>query len=162
MGRIVYVPYEDKVWLDYYLNQAKQTGHGIPGFQGQLYQRGNGLGSFFGRLLRSFLPVAKSFGKSALKTVGREALHMGSEVLNDVAEGQDLGQSVRKRGAKAGKNLLNTASQAIQNQSGGSMGKRPVVSKTVPVPQKRKPATNKKTTKKRKPDIFDDNYVKNY
>jgi hypothetical protein len=62
---------------NYYLDQAKQTGHGLNGYQGIAYQRGNGLGSFFGRLFRSILPVAKRIGKSALKTVGREALDMG-------------------------------------------------------------------------------------
>jgi hypothetical protein len=146
MGRAIFIPYNEKIWCDYYLCQAKQSGHGLPGFQGQPYQRGNGLGSFFGRLFRAILPVAKKVGKSALKTVGKEALQLTSNVIGDVSEGKDFKQSVKQRGLKAGRNLVDKAKTAVQNQSGGRIGKRKVVSKVSSVPTKRK--------KKTKRDIF--------
>jgi hypothetical protein len=147
MGRAIFVPYNDNVWIDYYLSQAKQTGHGMSGYQGIPYQRGSGLGSFFGRLLRTILPVAKRIGKSALKTVGKEALNMGAAVMNDVVQGKNIKQSVKKRGAKAGKNLLYKAAEGFPNQSGGQIGKRPAVSRINRVPAKRR--------NKKQQDIFD-------
>jgi len=151
MVRIVFVPFNDKVWSDYYLNQAIQSGHGLDGFQGLPYQRGNGLGSLFGRLFRSILPVARRVGKSALKTIGKEALHMGTNVIGDLTEGQDVKESVKKRGLQATKNLINKAETAVKNQSGGRIGKRKVVSKVNPVPAKK---PRKKQQKKS--DIFYD------
>ncbi len=149
MGRAIFLPINDKFWYDFYVSQAKQTGHGINGFQGLAYQRGNGLGSFFGRLFRSILPVAKKIGKS----VGREALSMGANVIGDLAEGKNIKASLKNRGLKASENLLNKAGSAIRNQSGGRIGKRKVTSKVVPTPAKRQ----RKSTKK--PDIFEN--VKN-
>ncbi len=152
MVRIVFVPFNDKVWFDYYHNQAIQSGHG---FQGVPYQRGNGLGSFFGRLFRSILPVAKRIGKSALKTIGKEALHLGTNVIGDLSEGQDIKESVKRRGLQSTKNLINKAETAVKNQSGGRIGKRKVVSKINPLPIKKR-----RIQKKKKPDIFYN--VKNY
>lgn len=149
MGRVVFVPINDKVWFDFYLDQAKQTGHGIGGFQGTAYQRGNGLGSFFGRLFRSILPVAKRIGKSALKTVGREALDMGANVIGDLSQGRDVKESMKQHGLKATRNLINKAGQVVQNQSGGRIGKRKVASKVSPVASKK---PRKKKSKKL--DIF--------
>ena len=161
MGRVVYVPYNDKIWFDYYLEQARQTGHGFTnGFEGLAFQRGNGLGSFFGRLFRSILPVAKKVGKAALKTVGKEALNMGANVMSDVAEGANVKQALRQRGKTAGKNLLRKTATAVRNQSGGRVGKRTVVSTVSPVPAKKrklqqlKKKSNKKTQKRFRPDIF--------
>ena len=58
MGRVAYIPDDERIWAEYFLNQAVQTGHGMDGFQGFQYQRGHGLGSFFGRLFRSIFPIA--------------------------------------------------------------------------------------------------------
>lgn len=149
MGRAVFIPLNDKVWYDYYLDQAKQTGHGINGFQGQSYQRGNGLGSFFGRLFRSILPVAKRIGKSALKTVGKEALGLGANFIGDLATGRDAQESIKEHGLQSTKNLLKKAKKAIGNQSGGRIGKRKVVSTVSTVAKK--PRRQQKPKKK---DIF--------
>lgn len=162
--RVVYVPINEKFWFDFYHQQAIQTGHGLPGYQGMPYQRGNGLGSFFGRLFRAILPVAKKVGKSALKTVGKEAIRMGSNVIGDIGDGVNIKTSLRKRGAAAGQNLLNKADQAIsRNQSGKGLGKRKVASKVTSVARKKPRLQNKKKTQKRKRqnnDIFK-NYGKN-
>ena len=136
MTRTTFVHDNEKFWTDFYLGQAKQTGHGdLAGFQGTPYQRGHGLGSFFGRLFRAILPVAKKVGKSVLKTAGKEALTLGADVMGDVAQGHNVKESLRKRGGTAAKNLMNKANEAIQ--SGGKTGSRPVVSKVIAV-KKRK------------------------
>lgn len=154
MGRAVFIPYDDKTWFDYYLGQAKQTGHGIDGFQGIQYQRGSGLGSLFGRLFRFILPVAKRFGKSALKTVGKEAANAGAHILGDVVQGQNIKQSLKQHGRKAAGNLINKAGSVVLGQSGGRIGKRKVVSKVSSVP------TKKRRGGKKSIDIF--NNGKNY
>jgi len=148
MVRVVYVPFNDKIWFDYYHEQARQVGHGISGFQGMPYQRGSGLGSFFGRLFRSILPVAKRVGKSALMTIGREAVDMGSNVLNDLTEGRNFKQTLQDHGKKAGQNLVKKAVSKITNQSGGRIGKRKVVSTVQSV--KKRP----RLQKQKKQDIF--------
>ncbi len=158
MVRIVFVPFNDKIWFDYYINQAKQSGHGLGGFQGVPYQRGNGLGSFFGRLFHSILPVAKRIGKSALKTIGQEALHMGTNVIGDLSDGTNVKESFKRRGLQATKNLINRAESVAKNQSGGRIGKRKAVSKVNPLPIKKQRIQKKKT--KKNTDIFYN--VKNY
>ena len=149
MGRIVYVPINDKVWQQYYQEQARQVGHGLFGYQGTQFQRGNGLGSFFGRLFRAILPVAKTVGKSALK----QAVNFGSNVVGDLVEGQPVKQSLKKRGLQATQNLLNKADQKL-NQSGQGLGKRKVVSKTVSVVPKKKRRLPAKKKQQKKKDIF--------
>ena len=125
MGREIYVPENDKIWIDYFLTQAVQQGHGYSGIP---YQRGHGLGSFFGRLFRSILPVAKRIGKSALKTVGKEALNMGANVLHDIGKGQNPKRSLKKHGKRVVKKVVKKAAQNIV-QSGKGLGKRAVGSK---------------------------------
>lgn len=61
--RLKFNPENEKLWLQYYKNQALQSGHGLAGFQGFPYQRGAGLGSFFRRLFRVAMPVLKYAAK---------------------------------------------------------------------------------------------------
>lgn len=149
MGRKIYVPITDKAWTDYYNYQAIQSGHGLGGFQGIPYQRGGGLGSFFSSLFRSILPVVKNVGKSALKAVGKEALHAGANIIGDISKGQQVKDTLKTHGLKATQNLVNKAAKSINNQTGGRIGKRKTKSKVKPLPLKKR-----KVTRKRK-DIFD-------
>ncbi len=120
--RQIYEPLSDSEWLQFYITQAKQTGHGIPGFEGLPYQRGNGLGSFFRGLFRMILPVAKKVGKA----VGREALATGANIASDLLKGQKFEESVKSRGKEGASNLLSKgATHLQQNQKGGRLGKRP-------------------------------------
>jgi hypothetical protein len=160
MGRATYIPEDEELWVEYFLTQAGQVGHGdLGGFQGMPYQRGHGLGSFFARLFRTILPVAKRVGKSALKTVGKEALAMGANVAGDIARGRQFGETIEKHGREAAGNILDKASANIRNpqvQSGGSIGQRSVACTTSSVVKKRKQKTGtKKRTKKRKIDYWD-------
>ena len=72
------------------------------------------------------------------KTVGREALDMGANVIGDLAKGQKVKETLKNRGLKATENLLKKAETAFQNQSGGRIGKRKVVSKVVPTKRRKK------------------------
>jgi hypothetical protein len=148
MVRSVFVPINDKIWFDFYLEQAKQTGHGVNGFEGLAYQRGHGLGSFFGRLFRSILPITKRIGKSALKTIGGEALNMGAKVVGDLSKGRKIKEALKEHGLSATENLIYKAGKQMNNQSGGYIGKRKVASKTSPI------AVKKPRKTKRKRDIF--------
>lgn len=147
MGRTVYIPENERIWVQYFMNQAIQTGHGLDGFQGLPYQRGHGLGSFFARLFRSILPVAKRVGKSALKNVGKEALSLGANVAGDLVKGKQFKDSVEEHGREAAGNLLQRAGRTVKRrktgQSGGGIGRRSVVSKTRSV-QKTKKRTKRK------------------
>jgi hypothetical protein len=160
MGRSTYIPENEEIWLEYFFTQAGQVGHGgLGGFQGIPYQRGHGLGSFFARLFRAIMPVAKRVGKSALKTVGKEALAMGANVAGDVVKGKHFEEAMETHGRQAAGNILDKASASIrkaqQVQSGGNIGQRSVVSTTSSVKRKQKPATKKRRSKKRKIDYWD-------
>ena len=155
MGRTIYVPENERIWVQYFLNQAIQTGHGMDGFQGLPYQRGHGLGSFFARLFRSILPMAKRVGKAALKNVGKEALSMGANVAGDLVKGRQFEDSITDHGRMAAGNLLHKAGRSLKRkkggQSGGSIGRQSVVSKTRSVNPRKKP---RKTKKRKITDIF--------
>ena len=124
--RVVYVPVGEQFWHSYYLGQAKQSGHGLSGFEGAPYQRGYGLGSFFRGLLRMIVPVAKSVGKSAIKAVGKEALAAGANITGDLVRGRTFKDSVKEHGRKAAGNLLTKAGTKVKGQAGGKLGRRVV------------------------------------
>jgi hypothetical protein len=75
---------------DYY---SKQSGSGMPVFQGARTQRGHGLGSILSGFFRSAWPLiqtgAKAFGKQVLRT--------GLQIANDVSEGRNFKESSRRR-----------------------------------------------------------------
>lgn len=128
----LYIPESENFWVDYYLSQAQQTGHGLPGFIGTPYQRGAGLGSFFKNLFRIILPI----GKSAIKSIGREALAAGANIASDVLEGKDVGNAAKMHLRDATANTLRKGARAIQRGSG--VGKRPSTSNTIKGIKKRK------------------------
>ena len=70
-----------------------QSGHGIPIFQGYAGQRGHGLGSILSGFFRSALPIIRR----GLGIFGREALRTGARIATDVADGQSLGDSAKRR-----------------------------------------------------------------
>lgn len=71
-------------YSNYYLTQA---GSGIAGYSGIRYQKGNG---FFGRLVSGgILPL--------LRYLGKKALHTGVNVADDVLQGDDFKQSLKKQ-----------------------------------------------------------------
>ena len=131
--RVLYTPNDERMWLQYY-----QTGGG--GFTGIPYQRGYGLGSFFKGLFRTVMPVAKS----ALKSVGRQALSTGAEIAKDVIAGRNIKESAKQRGRQAASRLLQKAATSMQKGRGLGVRstKRPAKTRT--------PKTIKGGRKKRK------------
>ena len=98
-------------YTQYYANQV---GSGIPGFSGVRYQRGSG---FFSKIFQSaILP--------ALKYLGRTALSAGSGILSDVAEGQNIKESIKTRGLAAGKKTAMAAMERGQRFLQTGQGRR--------------------------------------
>ena len=61
--RKIYTP-NQKLYEQYYLNQAKQMGGNLPAFHGARSQRGYGLGSIFKGLFRWATPHLKQGAKA--------------------------------------------------------------------------------------------------
>ena len=98
LTRLDSMGYDNKpfnTWEDYYYAQAfpeessLQRGGDVPFYRGPVLQRGYGLGSIFKGVARSVMPSLKEIGKSALTT--------GLEVLQDVAEGENVKTAAKKR-----------------------------------------------------------------
>ena len=105
---------QPKAYHDYYLHQA---GKGYPVYAGRRYQRGDGLGSIFGGLIRAAAPLLKR----GAKTLGRQALKTGLNIVGDVAEGKNFKQSAKSRLKSTGQALLQ---KAVRNV--GPPGERPI------------------------------------
>ena len=118
--------------MEYY-----QYGYGMKPFRGPAMQKGYGLGGLFKGLARSFAPALKK----GLISAGKKALKTGVAVLNDVAEGKNIKESVKQR---AKQSLLDIV---------------PIKSLQKPKQVSRKRTIRKKgsnrSNKKRKIDIFD-------
>ena len=72
----------NKLYLDYYLNQA--GGGGLPKFEGRQVQYGFGLGSFLRSMIRRTIPIGKSVVK-ALTPVAKEAFTVAQPHLKAAA-----------------------------------------------------------------------------
>ena len=85
-------------------NDFSQYGGGeITYFKGlPPYQRGAGLGDVLRGLWRTFLPLLKSAGK----TVGKEALSTGSRILDKVAQGDNLKDTLVNEGRTGVENII--------------------------------------------------------
>ena len=94
------------VYDDYYLRQA---GHGMPIFVGGRYQRGRGLGNILGGLARMVIPVLKRSGKTLLK----EGLRTGIDILGDVTSGRSIKSSAKQRIQQTGSRLLKKAVNSL-------------------------------------------------
>ena len=78
------------MYEDYYI---RQSGSGLPVFQGSRGQRGHGLGSMLSGLFRSAVPMLKR----GLATFGKHALKTGLEIASDVADGTSFKDSAKAR-----------------------------------------------------------------
>ena len=137
--RTYYHPESTDFWLHLLVDQ--QYGSGYPHFVGTPYQRGGGIGSFFRGLFRAVAPIMKSVGK----TVGKEALRAGANILADTAQGRNVGESLKEHGRTALGSALREAGNIVQKggQVGRGIGTRKRLKRT------------HITKKKRKRDIYD-------
>ena len=92
----IYVDLPLNTYKDYYSKQA--GGAVLPYFSGGR-QRGAGLGNFLGKLMRGVvMPAAGSFARSIKPRATKHLLNLGKGVLTDALAGQNIGQSLKKRG----------------------------------------------------------------
>jgi hypothetical protein len=97
----------------YYLNQAV----GLPYFSGPTTQQGHGLGGIFGRLFRAVVPLFKKAAPvltSAAKTVAKEAVRSGANVLSDVAEGEDIKDALSNRSREGARRLVRKGANKLR------------------------------------------------
>lgn len=81
----------------------RQKGRGLPVFSGEIYQRGYGFGGLLASLARRAIP----FLAPLAKTVGRSLLKTGGKVAHDViVERKNLKNALRQRGVEAISELL--------------------------------------------------------
>jgi hypothetical protein len=93
----------DNIYERYYTQQA---GNGLDVYGGVSSQKGHGLGSILGGLFRGAMPILKNVGKA----VGKQILNSGLAVANDVASGEGVKKSIKRR-AKEGTLSLLTSPQ---------------------------------------------------
>ena len=101
--------------MDVTLDEFFQTGSGFY-YQGLPYQRGygmrgDGIGSIFRTLVRYILPVAKKAGKS----VGKEALATSARILDNIAQGAELKETVLTEAKRGVKRLANRVNENTEN-----------------------------------------------
>lgn len=135
---------------EYYKRQA---GNGLPVFIGGKSQRGNGLGGLLSGLARMVVPVLKRGGKSILK----ETLRTGVGMLGDVAAGESLKSSAKKRLRQGGARLLNQASRKINapGPSGISRRQKGIKRRRAAPSSHSKGGVKRRKVKKHQKDIFD-------
>lgn len=137
----------------YYVSQA---GNGIGTvYRGSATQKGRGIGSFLSGLFRSVLPILKS----GARTVGREALKTGANILGDIVNNKPVGPSVRARISNAGNTLKRKAESKIEAMRGAGLKttKRRRTSQSLTTTRRKniiKKLKKRRTGKTSKPDIF--------
>ena len=89
----------------YYLNQVGR-GNSLPVYSGLPVQRGHGFGNILGALARSAAPLLK---RGAI-AVGKQLLKTGGRVISDIAAGNKLKTSLKRRAKESvqdlGKSIL--------------------------------------------------------
>lgn len=102
MGR---VPYDPEQCIKAH---KMHYGTGIPVFRGEFNQQGSGLGNMLAGLARRAIPLLTPIAK----TVGKEILKTGGQVLTDVLTGKDdIKSSAKKRVSNAIVERLNKKSR---------------------------------------------------
>jgi hypothetical protein len=120
-----------------------QYGGGISPFKGRRFQRGGGLGDILKSLFRFIVPIGKAVGLKALET--------GGHVAADLASGEDIKSSLKKRGKRAAKSLIQKGTKRIVRklQTGKGLGIRG--RNKAPIKQKRL----RKSFKRKRPNKRD-------
>ena len=120
INRVYWQPMSQKEWEVFY-GVHGQTGHGMTYFRGRQYQRGSGFGSIFKGLFNAIAPIAKT----ALRSVGKQAVRTGLSVASDALAGADPLQSLEYHGRHAaGKVLKKTTGQLFNAAKKGAKQKK--------------------------------------
>jgi len=100
------------MYEDYFM----QRGGASPIFIGSRGQRGHGLGSILSGFFRTAFPLLKR----GLAIFGKHALRTGAKIANDVADGENFGESSKKRF----KETINEVVPGLIDQSGSGKRRR--------------------------------------
>lgn len=119
-----------------YYNHQQKGGGDFPVYVGRARQRGHGIGDIFKSIWRFLFPV--------VKTLAPHALRAGANIVDDVSSGNTWKNSTFKHGPSVLSQIPDaiSAGVAARNAQSGS-GYR-----------KRKKASKRRITKRRKQDIF--------
>ena len=104
---------------------------GFPVFSGSRRQRGGGI---LGSLAKMAMPVLKTVGKAALG----EAVGFAKDVAGDIAQGRNVGQSLKQHGLKRLKNTAMTSLSNIVGKRSTPSGKRHARKKSRSQPPRKK------------------------
>jgi hypothetical protein len=132
--------YDTKAYHDYYIHQA---GKGYPVFAGRRYQRGYGFGNIFGGLFKAVTPLLKK----GTKTLEREVLKTGLNIVGDVVQGRNIKQTAKLRLKSTGESLLQKAMDTI----------RPTVQRVLKGSAKRKETRRRQTKQQNTSNNISDN-----
>ena len=101
-------------------------------YRGVPYQRGRGLGGLFRGIWNVAVPILRSIGAD----VGKEALQSAAQLASDVAQGEDIKQSLKRNTARATRNVLQSTAKKLDNQQqqvGSGLGKRQRQDELMPI-----------------------------
>jgi len=97
------VPYDVNESAAFYGDYYKQQNGGdLPVYSGRPVMGGKGLGSLFSGALRIITPLLKRAGVG----LGKRALKTGVRLVGDVARGQNVKSSLKRRARQSGQELL--------------------------------------------------------
>lgn len=127
----MYQPYQCcvKSFEDYYIAQA---GKGLSYYQAIPLQKGYSLGGLF----RSLFRAAVSLFKQGAKTLGKQALSSGVDLVPDVVHGKDVKASAKQRAKEAGHLLTDKAANKVKQMLGSGI-KRTVKKRISPAKVKK-------------------------
>jgi hypothetical protein len=133
------------LYSTYYHNQI---GSGISEvFRGREHQRGHGIGSIFTGLFR----LAKPLLMKGARAVGKQALSTGVQILDDIAQGENVKQSMKLRIADGGKSIAAAAKKKLEDFQQGRGYKRKFMERsTISVGKVNKRTTSQKGSGRRK------------
>ena len=83
-------------------------------------QKGKGVGCFLKGVYRSVLPLVKKGSRAIGKAVGKEALRVGVNILDDITHGKPFKESFRNNIRESRKNLKRKAEEKLDNLISGS------------------------------------------
>jgi hypothetical protein len=106
----------------------------MPVFMGGRHQRGHGIGNFFARVKRFAIPLLKRGAQFLLPKIFKT----GTEVMNDVSQGQRVKDALKSRVTGA----IKESARDLFSQSGSGHRKRNV--------KRKKPAKRNKLVKRLK------------
>ena len=120
-----------------------QRGSGLPVYSGARRQRG---GSVLGALKNFIMPLLGQVKQKAIKHAKREALNLAKGVAMDAVRGQNIGNSLKKRGIhhlkQLGKNMATDTVQGFAGSSTPPRKRKPPTEQCAPLRKRRKVVNN--------------------